>query len=121
MAMVAPLVRRDDASPDSNNRIGRWLKAVVFCAIIVFLYGRVLVDLAVDWWTIPSQSQGLIIPPLAIFLAWERRHRTLASPASPDSMGLPTVALACIMFLVGKMGAEFFLMRSSFVLLLVGA
>jgi exosortase len=79
-----------------------------------------LVDLAVDWWTIPSQSQGLLIPPLALFIAWGRRNITFEIPAEPDGRGMFVVTCACATFLVGKMGAEFFLMRSSFVILLSG-
>jgi exosortase len=94
---------------------------LLFCAIAIFIYGRVLVDLAVDWWTIPSQSQGLLIPPLALYIAWERRQKTFDAPAAPDGRGLIAVALACLLFLAGKMGAEFFLMRSSFVILLAAA
>jgi exosortase len=121
MAMAVPLVRGNVIESPTSSKTRRWLKVLLFCAIVLFIYGRVLVDLAVDWWTIPSQSQGLLIPPLALFIAWQQRDTILAIPAAPDSRGLIAVGVACLLFLVGKVGAEFFLMRSSFVLLLIGA
>src|SRR5215831_13152924 len=119
MATAVPLTRGASVSALVKSRTARWLKVLCFCAIVLFIHGRVVADLAVDWWTIPSQSQGLLIPPLALYIAWERRHTTWDVPISPDSRGLIGVGAACILFLLGKMGAEFFFMRTSFVLLLV--
>jgi exosortase len=120
MAFVAPVLRRDESTIPGNNEYGRWLKITLFSAIAILIYGRVLVDLAIDWWTIPAQSQGLLIPPLAAYIAWGRRRMTLAIPEQPDARGLGVIACACLFFLAGKMGAEFFLMRSSFIILLAG-
>jgi exosortase len=61
-----------------------------------------------------------LIPPLALFIAWEKRQKTLSLPAEYDSRGLIAIGCACVLFLLGKMGAEFFLMRFSFVVLLLG-
>src|SRR5690349_8618935 len=97
-----------------------WLQITIVLALIVILYGFVLVDLAGDWWNDPSLSQGLLIPPLALYVAWTRRHVTLARPAVPDNRGLWLIAFSCLVFLLGKLSAEFFLPRMSFVILLAG-
>jgi len=94
------------------------MQAIVLIGLIGWLYARVLIDLAGDWWTEPSLSQGLLIPPLALYIAWTRRYLTLAQPAASDNRGLWLTAVSCLLFLVGKLGAEFFLPRISFVLLL---
>jgi exosortase len=117
---TASVIRRGKAYPGTHNNMDRWLKVLLLSAIIIYVYGRVAVELAVDWWTIPSQSQGLLIPPLALYIAWERRNITLVVPAVPSNSGLLAVAGACGMFLIGKLGAEFFLMRLSLVVLLIG-
>ena len=98
----------------------RWLRFLVITLLSAFLYASVLADLAKDWWTEPSFSHGLLIPPLACYLAWLKRRSTLSLPAVPDSRGAWTVLGACMVFLVGKLGAEFFLCRISFVILLAG-
>src|SRR5579872_2606341 len=82
-----------------------------------FLYFHVMVDLFADWWNDPALSQGILIPPLATYLAWIRRSRTLSLPAVPDNRGLLAVGFSSLLFVIGKLGAEFFLLRLSFVVL----
>src|SRR5229473_934616 len=88
-----------------------WLQVFTLIALIGVLYGQVLVDLAGDWWTEPSFSQGLLIPPLALYLAWTRRSLTLAQPVRPDNRGLWLIGFSCLLFLLGKLSAEFFFPR----------
>ncbi len=97
-----------------------WLQVLALIALIGVLYGQVLVDLAGDWWTEPSFSQGLLIPPLALYVAWTRRSLTLAHPIQPDNRGLWLIGFSCLLFMVGKLSAEFFFPRISFVLLIAG-
>jgi exosortase len=96
------------------------LKIGLLVLLVSLLYARVLLDLLVDWWTVPAFSQGLLIPPLAICVAWIRRKETLAHPAIPDTRGLLLTAAACVFLLLGRLGAEFFLSRISFVMLIAG-
>lgn len=98
----------------------RWSGVFVIVSLIMTLYWRVLFDLANDWWTEPSLSQGLLIPPLALYVAWLRRDLVWRHRVQPESRGLLLIGSACMIFLLGRLGAEFFLMRISFVLLLVG-
>jgi exosortase len=87
---------------------------------MIALYAAVLADLANDWWTDPTLSQGLLIPPLALYIAWLRRHITFSNPSASDSWGLLLTGAACLLFILGKLAAEFFLSRISFVILLAG-
>jgi exosortase len=97
-----------------------WFQLTLLVVLMAVLYSQVLADLAHDWWTEASLSQGLLIPPLALYIAWARRNLTLAEPASADNRGLWLVAGACLMYILGKLAAEFFLPRMSFVILLAG-
>lgn len=103
-----------------NKRLLLGLQTIILTTLIGVLYGYVLLDLSRDWWNEPSLSHGLLIPPLALYIAWTRRHETLAQPAKPDNRGLWLVAFACLLYILGKLGAEFFLPRMSFVILLAG-
>jgi exosortase len=89
-------------------------------ALTIVLYASVLIDLAHDWWTDPSASYGMLIPPVAVLIAWMVRKETLSNPAESDSRGLLLIGCACLIYLLGKFGAEFFLQRMSFVILLFG-
>jgi exosortase len=97
-----------------------WLQVVTLLGLLIALYAQVLVDLAEDWWNEPSLSQGLLIPPLALYIAWTRKALTFSQPVAPDNKGLWLIGFSCLMYLVGKLGAEFFFPRMSFVLLLAG-
>lgn len=96
------------------------LKIALATALISILFGAALIDMAHDWWTEPALSQGMLLPPLALYIAWMQRHQTLQVPAQPDQRGLLITAFACLVFLAGKLAAEFFLMRFSFVILVAG-
>src|SRR5579872_3803357 len=97
-----------------------YLKAGVLAGLVCLLYRLVLIDLAKDWWNEPALSYGMLIPPLVVYVAWLRRDQVLAFAAIPDRRGVFLTAFACVLFLLGKLGAEFFLMRISFVVLLAG-
>ena len=96
------------------------LKIAVVLALSSNLFGAVLADMAHDWWTEPALSQGMLLPPLALYIAWMYRRQTFSYCAAPDNRGLLLIACACLMFLLGKWASEFFLMRFSFVILLAG-
>jgi len=97
-----------------------WLKISATVGLIAALYSFILPDLASEWWTQEASSYGMLIPPIALYLAWMGREKTLALPAQPDGRGLALVGAACFIFLLGQLAAEFFLARISFVLLLAG-
>jgi exosortase len=97
-----------------------WAKVILIAGVLAVLYGWVALDLAHDWWNDPSLSYGLLVPPLALYFAWIGRKSTLAIPVVPDSRGFLLIVLACLLYLLGKLGAEFFLQRISMVVILAG-
>jgi exosortase len=104
---------------DSTARPVVW-KIALISILVALLYAEVLVDLAHDWWTVESLSYGLLVPPMALYVAWIRRRVTLQAPAMPDNRGLWFIGGACLTYMIGKLGAEFFFPRMSFVMLLAG-
>jgi len=96
------------------------LKVLFILILIAILYTYVLADMARDWWNEPALSQGMLLPPLALYVAWGKRDETLAIPAHSDNRGLIAIGLACLMFILGRLASEFFLMRFSFVVLIGG-
>ncbi len=115
-----PVRDQDDKVSKNPNDWGKWLGAAFLLTLIAALYTGVLKDLAYLCWRDEQLSQGLLMPPLALYVAWTRRDQLLAHPATSDNRGLLVVALACLMFLTGKLGAEVFLPRMSFIVLIAG-
>lgn len=108
---------RQLASPDSARYL-LWFQIAIVSSLVLILFSSVLVGMARDWWTQPELSQGMLLPPLALFVAWVERERVFRYAASPDWRGLLLIAFACSLFVFGKLASEFFLTRVSFVVLI---
>jgi exosortase len=100
-----------------------WNARVAFAitaALVVILYAGTLVSLVNDWWNDPGASYGFLVPPIALYLAYVRRAELRQIPARLDSRGLIAIAAGCSVFLIGLLGAEYFVTRFSLIILLVG-
>jgi exosortase len=101
---------------DTHRAVGTAVVGVLTVAV----YHRVLAKLVVDWWQIPDFSYGFLVPIFAGYLAWAKRKDLLAVEISPDWRGIPVIALGLGILLLGVYGAELFLSRISFVIVLAG-
>lgn len=119
-ALVDTQERRQQSALRSTLGYVVWLQIAIISSLICILFGKALMDMAHDWWTEPELSQGMLLPPLALFVAWIERRRVLSFPARVDAKGAWLTALACCLFVLGKLASEFFLMRFSFVVLVIG-
>jgi exosortase len=97
-----------------------WIKIAVITGMAFALYSAIIADLAVEWWTVDMSSYGMLVPPITLYMVYLRRRSTLAIPAQWDGRGLWLTTLSCLVFLGGKLSAEFFLARISLVLMLAG-
>jgi exosortase len=84
------------------------------------LYGDILARLVEQWWTDPDSSHGFLVPLFSAYLLRQRRGRLAEAPAKPSWLGLVVVAGALAVLIVGVLGAELFLSRTSLLWLLAG-
>lgn len=98
----------------------RLFLGIVVVFLVLALYGPIFVGLVQDWWTNPNYSHGFLVPLAAAYFAWRKRERLRALPLRSSLWGLAVVLGSQVVFLVGYLGAEFFLQRFSFLLLLTG-
>lgn len=73
-----------------------------------------------DWWIDPNFSHGFLIPLFSGLVVWQKRKQLGAVQPSPSWFGLVVIAGSLAMLVVGVLGAELFLSRTSFVFLLAG-
>lgn len=104
----------------TRSRLPIAVGLAVVAGLVGAIYARTVAGLFDDWWNEPSLSQGLLIPAVAFYFAWLDRRPLLALPAMPSSRGLWAVAGGCVLYLTGKLAAEFFLQRISLIVVLVG-
>jgi exosortase len=102
------------------NRSIPWGQVALLGALLVLLYHHIAVKLVTDWYNLPDFSHGFLIPFFAAFLLWDQRNELRLTPIKPSWAGYSLVVLGLMELLVGVFGADLFLQRTSFVLLLAG-
>lgn len=93
---------------------------LLVAAGFVLLYWRVIAKLVEAWSTDDNYSHGFFIVPLALYFAWERRHRFRSVPANPSMFGLVVVLGSMLVLAAGLVGAELFTTRISLLGTLAG-
>jgi len=101
----------------------QWLgtaPAPAFVAGLAFLllFWDPLRTLLRDWWSDPDAGHGLLLGPLAVYLAWKRGP--VASPRAQPGWGLAILAAAVLLRYLAGLAAELFTMRSSLLLAAAG-
>ena len=88
--------------------------------VFVFLYGQTVEALIEDWSTDPNFSHGFLIFPIALYMVWADKYRLQRLTPAPSLWGICVIVLGMMIHLLGKTGAEFFLMRFSMIVTLAG-
>ena len=90
------------------------LTAIAFA----LLFAQPIVLLVRDWWTLPEAGHGLLLAPVAVWLAWKAgiRRGAVGNPA----LGVALLLLAIAVRYMSGLAAELFTMRASMVMALGG-
>ncbi len=101
---------------------GLWprVTALVFLTLLAGLYAGILRDLAWQWWDDSNYTHGFLVPIFSGLLIWQRRKQLATLPEKGSWTGLPVLFAGVGALLLGEIGAENFLMRSSLIMILVG-
>jgi len=120
---VTTLLQSDPSSVHQESGIPPavpvW-KLVVLSGITLWLYRSILTRLVGQWWHDPNFSHGFFVPLFSALVIWQERERLARLPLNPSWFGLPIAAVAMCVLIVGQLGAELFLSRSSLLVLLAG-
>ncbi|PYU24136.1 MAG: exosortase [Acidobacteria bacterium] len=110
----------DSSGGDTSARHTWLLQGFFLLVLIGFLYHSILTKLVLNWLNNPDFSHGFIIPIFSFFVVWQKRKKLAKLPLAPNWLGLFVIMGALMVLIVGVLGAELFLSRSSLVLLLAG-
>jgi exosortase len=113
---VAALPRR---SPQPAWEREGW-QVLVLLALVGWLYIPTLTRLAEQWWSDPNFSHGFFVPAFSAFLIWHARSRFAAIVPAASGWGLLVLMAAMSLLAVGVLGADIFLSRISFLVLIAG-
>jgi exosortase len=97
--------------------------SLVLVASIVWLYGTTERALVNQWLSDADASYGLVLVGVALVLVWHRKGLFLSrrNAGSPPALGLAMLLSGLMLYLVGTLGADVFLTRVSFVVVIAGA
>lgn len=92
------------------------LPAAVTTIAFTLLFVQPFTLLVRDWWTLPEAGSGLLLAPVAVWLAWKSGIRQGAVPN--ETLGVVMLVLAVVLRYMSGLAAELFTMRASIVLAL---
>ncbi|HEV8216683.1 MAG TPA: exosortase/archaeosortase family protein [Gemmatimonadaceae bacterium] len=93
-----------------------WPPFVATSAVFVILFAKPIALLVYDWWRLPEAGHGLLLAPVALFLAW--RSGLLPDAKPQRILGLTLLILAVLIRCASDLAAELFTMRASVVMAL---
>ena len=94
--------------------------AMLFFGLLAALYWKILGDLVAQWWDDPNYSHGFLVPLFSGYLAWHQRERLKRLVPLGSWTGLPVLLGGIGMLILGDLGAENFLSRSSLIIIVAG-
>jgi exosortase len=93
---------------------------LILFGLALVLYAGVLARLAMQWWRDPNFSHGFFVPLISLWIVWSRRKQLQEVAIAPSNLGLLVIVWALFQLVGGVIGAEVFLARTSFVVLVGG-
>ena len=90
---------------------------VLTAGAFVVLFQRPAVLLARDWWNNPEAGHGLLLAPVAVWLAWKKG---LVESRPATFLGIVVIVGAVLLRLASELAAELFTMRFSMMAALAG-
>lgn len=94
--------------------------AGLVAALLVTIYHRTAATLWSTWTTNDNYSHGPLVPLVSLALIWRSRGRLGGVPYRGDARGLPLVALACLLQMVGMRSNVFALEGYSMIVMAFG-
>ena len=108
----------DSLLVDPRASARQLLPATLTAIGFALLFAQPFALLVRDWWTLPEAGHGLLLAPVAVWLAWKAgiRRDAIGNPW----LGLALLILAIVVRYMAGLAAELFTMRGSMVMALGG-
>jgi exosortase len=105
-----------------NERFGRneWILTGVILTALLCLYLPFLKKLIADWGTNDDYSHGYFIPFLSAYFIYSLRDELKKITVKPSNIGLFVLLAGLGQLIIAKIGSEYFLQRTSLIIVLLG-
>ncbi|BCL59419.1 exosortase [Desulfomarina profundi] len=94
--------------------------AGILLVALFILYWPFLIKLVADWGTNDDYSHGYFIPALTLYFIYHIRDKLRDLTIRPSFFGLFVIVAGLVQLVIGKIGSEFFLQRTSLIIVLYG-
>jgi exosortase len=101
-----------------SRRLAVW--CVILVGLILMLYASIIKNLVAQWWSDPNYGHGFFVLPFSCYILWREGERWTRSEVKPSNFGFVVMLGAVGLLLLGSLGAELFIGRSSMLVLLAG-
>ncbi len=119
MATYVNSIPGQDAASEHDGQLP-WNKLLWFGGLLALCYAPVLYRLVLQWITDEDMGHGFFVPVVAGYIIWQRRAALSALKPEPNNWGLALLLWGAVQLMLGTLGAELFLARTSFLISLVG-
>lgn len=97
----------------NSNRV--WF--ITLLVMIAAVYHQIVYRMGVQWFNDENYSHGFLVPLIAGYFFYQKRHEIFQTEARPSMLGAYALGLWAIMFILGSYASEYFIMRSSLIVL----
>ena len=105
----------------SRSPWGRLLApTLVLSVLLLAIYHDRLLRLGEQWYADPDYSHGFLVPLLSLYFVWERRRELNTLPVTPNLAGIGLLGVGLFMLILGSVGAELYLQRTSLIVVIAG-
>jgi exosortase len=118
--MSSTLSSSELSSPHPESLRPNPLQGAVLFLLLILIYHHILAELVKQWWEDPNFSHGFLVPLFSAFIVWHERDSYRKILLKPSWFGLVIAAGALLELVLGVLGAEVFLSRTSLLFLLAG-
>jgi exosortase len=112
--------RRDELHDRDRGRLRVGVFVGVVVAVLVGLYTPVVRVWVEDLWSDPNYSHVYIVPIISGLVIWQRRRTLAAIPTRGSWTGVALLLAGVAALILGDIGAETFLMRTSLIVVIAG-
>lgn len=125
--MIMPYVSNDsdksnasNVSNKSNASNVRYIQFALLAGLFLLLYYPVITKMVADWGIDDNYSHGYLIPAIVGYMIWSIRKDLKDIQPAPINLGLVLLICGLCQLLVARVGSEYFLQRTSMILVLFG-